>query len=75
MQKITIDGHGGHLCEASIFLDGKLFRTIGNTPEDAIAELLSLVDLEGTVEIDILPCETTAYSRSKIFIEEDDCIQ
>ena len=58
--KIIIDGHGGHCCEA--YLDGTGIWEIGYTIEDAVCRLLR--HPECGVEIEILPCSTTAYERS-----------
>lgn len=60
--KITIDGHGGHLCEAH--LDGTSYWVVGDTIEDAIGMLIRKYPKECGVELEILPCSTTAYDRS-----------
>ena len=59
--KITIDGHGGHLCEA--WLDGTGIWETGISIDEAIGRLLRYHPQECGVEIKILPCETTAYNN------------
>lgn len=60
--KITIDGHGGHCCEAH---SGKNTE-IGYTIEEAIGRLIAKHPEEFGIEIEILDCETSAYDRSSI---------
>jgi len=59
--KITIDGHGGHMCEAHC---PGTKMSVGSSVEEAIGSLIrSNPELFG-IEIEILPCSTTAYERS-----------
>lgn len=67
MVAITIDGHGGHLCEAH--LDGTGIWETGETVEEAIGRLIRIHPVECGVDITILECSTTAYERSGILGE------
>lgn len=60
--KIIIDGHGGHLCKAQF--DGTNYFAVGETIEEAIGILICSHAEEFGFEINILPCQTTAYERS-----------
>jgi hypothetical protein len=63
--KITIDGHGGHLCQASV--EG--FWKTGSTIDEAIGNLVrSYPEVFGIKDITILPCQTTAYDRSDYYL-------
>ena len=66
-KKITIDGHGGHLCEA--YYNGA--HEVGSTIEEAIGRLIHFHPKECGFEIDILPCSTTAYERSNVLNPND----
>jgi hypothetical protein len=71
MQKIIIDGHGGHLCEAHLNETG-IFE-VGETIEEAIGKLIKN-HKESGFEIKILPCSTTAYEKSGVhFPGESTC--
>lgn len=58
-KKITIDGHGGHLCKAFTEKDS----VFALSPQEAIGELILKNPELFNIAIDILPCETTAYLR------------
>lgn len=62
--KITISGHGGHCCEA--YLNGCM--EIGYTINDAIGQLIRNHPKECGLDVEILPCSTSAYERS--FVNE-----
>ena len=62
-KKIVIDGHGGHLCAA--YLPDRGMHAVGDTIEQAIGRLVRENKEEFNVSVQILPCETTAYDRSK----------
>jgi hypothetical protein len=62
--KIIVDGHGGHLCEAH--LEGTTYFEVGETIEEAVGSLVRFHAEHFGVDIEILPCQTTAYERSGV---------
>lgn len=59
-KKITVDGHGGHMCEA--FFDGDY--AVGHTIEEAVGLLVIKNQKHFNTEVNVLPCQTSAYDRS-----------